>query len=529
MKNSLFLASIAIAVIFGLAGTTAISHPEDRAQKVEAAPRTIRLSSSDVQLAAAIGAPQTAPVQRWETTVDGMNSRYAPVIANVTGDSKLEILIDHASRDGFPRGTGRVALLDSSGAVLPGWPVDPDPAKRQMVTSMAIGDITGDGANEVIVGTFWTTDGYIGVGTEIYAFNGTGQILPGFPLVRIDEDTLYPTIVLADMDASAGSEMVVVTSEFVTIYDADGSQLPGWPQPVSSTDLVIHPAVGDLNNDGIMDITFFTTTSGTTGQGHAFSANGSYLSGWPITGPGRVCAAQAVIANIDATGTKEVLTTSCQYGNAGVFMYRSTGVAMTPILASEYSKYLGQTLTPVDMNTDGDLEILVPTSGPAGTVDAWHHTGVAVTGWPKAKDGTSDKGAASVVAGDVDNDGKAELILGTYTLSATNILAWNDDGTVLSGFPISQPLGATNHPRNGAIAITDIDADGLVDLVEVRSADSIDPSIIKTEVTMYEFASTFHSGRNQWPTFQHDAAHTGTHTPQSCILVKGRYICPVLY
>lgn len=481
---------------------------------VETVPVTIRLSTQGYTTEKTFHLALTAPIQQWRTAIDSLNARLAPVVANVVGDARSEILVDGAGMDGGQRGSGEVALLDSAGNILPGWPVDPDPTKKQMITSMAIGDIDGNGTREIVLADFWTRDGYQSLGVEIYAIDGTGVILPGFPIVREVQTTQTPRIALTDLDGNAGDEIAVVMNDLATVYTGDGTELPGWPKTFGYMENPSYPAVGDIDADGVADLVFFTSDHSLTGsRGHALGANGQYLPGWPITGPGRICDAQTVIADLDANGGKEVMITSCQYGNAGIFIYQANGTPSTPIRTTNYQQYMGQTPTPVDLDADGDLEIVVPSTG-SNIVDAWHHTGVRVAGWPVSQGGTNDRGASAAIAADVDADGKPEILLGTRTDVEASIYAWNHDGSVLSGFPISQPFTVTRM-RNGGLVVGDVDADGFTDLVVVRSADGSEASE-QTQITVHEFASVFQGESNPWPAFQHDAGHTGIYAPKKC-------------
>lgn len=490
--------------------------------EVDSVPLTINFSAGGYTEEVTVDLPVMSALYQWSTALSGMNSRLAPAIENVTGDTRDEILIDQAGLDGNERGKGKVILLDSAGVPLPGWPVDPDPAKKQVISGTAIGDINGDGTKEIIVADVWTLDGYLPKASEIYAFDAGGHVLDHFPIVKEGTSGDLPKIALADLDGTPGQEIVVIASSYATVYKADGSELPGWPKALGGNEQPSQPAVGDINNDGSADIVFFTSSMSGSGQGHALSAGGVYLPGWPITGPGRTCNAPAVIADVDRVGTPEVLTTSCQYGNAGLFIYTSSGATLSSILGNDYQKYMGQTPVPADVDADGDLEIFIPSVG-GGSIDGWHYDGTPVTGWPVVQEGATERNNNSIVAGDIDGDGDIEILLGTQTGLEASINAWHHDGRTVKGFPIKVPF-TESKMRNGAMSLGDIDADGLTDLVVVRSADPSETDSL-TQVTALEFSGSYRSGLIPWSSYQHDAARTGMYASSVCVDGTGYGTC----
>ena len=63
----------------------------------------------------------------------------APVVGDITGDGKQEIVFVNLSRD-------LVVAYDRFGNLLPGWPVEVDPVQDRLL----LADLTGDGVLEVV-------------------------------------------------------------------------------------------------------------------------------------------------------------------------------------------------------------------------------------------------------------------------------------------------------------------------------------------------------------------------------------------
>jgi len=230
--------------------------------------------------------------------------------------------------------------------------------------------------------------------------------------------------------ARVGSTWSVVWSrQTATDLNAAGAPSTGCETTVS--DIRSSPAIGDLDNDGHLEIV--VTTGGDPAQHrhggvlvYRYNSPWSFsvVSGWPqpkldIVGLG------AGASNPDG----------CWDGIWG-------------------SPALG------DLDSDGDLEVAV--EGFDRRLHVWHHNGQYVSGWPIAPPTIYRGGWSTPAIADIDRDNLAEVVFATdYKQgSAYNLYVFNSDASLLPGFPVQASQNMMSSP-----AIGDVNGDGWLDIV----------------------------------------------------------------
>ena len=389
-----------------------------------------------------------------------------PAIGDIDGDLEPEIV---------DSGGEHVYAWNEDGSVVPGFPVRLDPSKsapalrtrenhikRGFIASPTLGDLTGGPALEIVVP---------GLDQHVYAWNGQGAPLPGFPSKvkdpALDGAEIINTAAIGNIAGDDRPEIVVPTAEF----DADPTA-PG--APTGPLDLA-----GAIRG-GVTNI--LANAIGGSGRTYALGANGAVLPGWPIKPSGAVPDAlplvgpgvDHVLANVDsdpllevignvATGDVEAhngdgsaVTTydASPAGGEHVDKVRVLNLFENPIVADLDTTLPGPEVVKggLTLNQLLNLGVAVGQNLPYNHVmQAWNgQTGVSLPAFPQAIEDYQLLSSPAVA--DVSAAAGREVIVGTGLYYLRNI---NSTGAEGAGWP-----KFTGGWLFGVPAVGDVDGDG---------------------------------------------------------------------
>ncbi|MCG3172883.1 MAG: hypothetical protein GMKNLPBB_01054 [Myxococcota bacterium] len=414
-------------------------------------------------------------------------------MADLDGDGKEELV--------FATADGLIHAMRADGGENPGWPaktglmnaLDPanpqnnagsaafkDPAikaadwRQSVVSTVAVGDLNGDGAPGLDVAAA-TLEG------RIFAFNSRGEPLPGFPirLPGVDQNAtnkrawldnaIFGGVVLYDLNGDNTLEIIVAAGDQqVHAYTFDGKPLPGFPvlawsdKKQGSSDaersrIIGTPAIGLLDGDNIPDIVIGTTEvyDNVFARLYIIHGDGSKHPGGALHAGSPVSLTGAAV---------------------DVLPYVGRGIPTSPIIGDV-------------TGNDGKPEIQAMTI--AGPVLLFTGTGEQIIGMNSGtekfgKNATSKQGPSlsfinNTSMGDMDNDGRPEIMTGTVSLSlgsATSgakraeidhqVSAWkvaSRGGQLEGGFLPGFPRKVEDYQFFQNYVVADISGDGLAEII----------------------------------------------------------------
>ena len=229
------------------------------------------------------------------------------------------------------------------------------------------------------------------------------------------------SVTLGDVDGDGKKEFVVLegttgTSFTPRLFAADGTAKP-WNAPTIQQPYAGQMALADLDHNGKLETIVESTPYDTPpGYLHVLNPDGSERPGWPQPLSYYATGDSIAVGDLNRDGNEEIVLSH----NGELSVYKSDGTLLWPTLTSPNGGFGPAVLA--DVNGDGYPEIVAPywyvaqdTSLPAYEVEQLRvldRTGATIGSWTLAGEEGQEPAAPNVTAGDFLGDGKSEIASG---------------------------------------------------------------------------------------------------------------------
>lgn len=330
--------------------------------------------------------------------------------ADFNGDGKLDLVTANSNNNG----SGTVSILLGDGNGTFGAHIDLN-ASSGSASSVAVGDLDGDGLPDIVVGKN-------GTAVRIFINTGGGTFAPAVPYVTGSQPY---SLALADVNGDGFLDIVTANLNSddmsVLINQGDGTFVVNAPTPVGNAPTGV--VLSDFNADGKVDVAIVRQApAGLTvflgnGDGTFASAQNQALAGAP-----RAVAAgdfnvdgkmDLAVANDSSPGEVDILL-----GNGN-----GTFAAAAPYATGAFPR----SLAVAEFNGDHKLDVAAACTSTA-SVDVLSGTGTGTFGAASPNGIGASANPNGIVVGDFNGDGKPDIATSNYGLDTISVLLNNSAG-----------------------------------------------------------------------------------------------------
>jgi gliding motility-associated-like protein len=302
------------------------------------------------------------------------------------------------------------------------------------------------------------------------------------PVSRTATNTNMIMGVLGDIDGDGKLDVVGVgnggsTTAAGTMYIYRNTSVSGTPSLATGIAFPtgINPsavAVSDLDGDGRLDIITANFGDGTVSIYRNLSTSGTVTaSSFALvrtinvgTNPTSVSA-----GDLDGDGKPDLVVTNSGSNNISILRNISTTASVDFSAAQSFATGINpQIATLADLDGDGKLDIIVPNNGIAGagnTISVLRNTSTSGTINMDATIAPFTTGNAPVMVtiGDMNGDGKPDILVGNSTAKTISVLRNTSTGSGNIGFAANIDIAVSNAVTG--LTVGDLDGDGKADIV----------------------------------------------------------------
>jgi hypothetical protein len=329
--------------------------------------------------------------------------RSSPAFGDVNGDEKGEIVVGSDN--------GKLYAINGNGSIISGFP---KVTEGSIMSSPALEDLNGDKSLEIVVGS---------MDLGLYSWGKDGSKVCGFPVITgigSSQTGGWSSPALGDLSGDGSLEVVVgstkineqytiqgnvlakktVPSGRIVAVSGKGDDVAGFPLDLDLNTFIGYssPVLADLNGDGSLEIIF-----GSRDGLYCLNAKGDNVNGFPVKTDGSLEDSFIAVGDLEGNGKLEIAA-GCLDGRLYVWRNDGSDYPGFPIQTGAFVRHV----TLGDIDKDGKQEILGGSRD--NRVHAWKLDGTEVAGFPKV---VLSGVETAPTLGDLEGDGNLELAVGS--------------------------------------------------------------------------------------------------------------------
>jgi hypothetical protein len=450
----------------------------------------------------------------------GDNFSYSFTVGDLNADGRIDLAIGAFS---YSSETGRAYIFYNDGSIpttaaTADVIITGETTNNRFGASLAVGDLNADGKKDLIVGATWYSSnlgrGYIFYNDGSYPANASSADVA---ITGSTDDQLGITLTTGDLNTDGREDLIVgawyPAIRHTYVFYNDGSI----PTTAATADVDLRDTtssssfgytleIADLNSDGKVDLVVGAYND-VAGKMYFYEgqANFSWTLQQQPLGSSRVSPNVAgeeikitgeggsnfggeptglLTGDFNNDGKIDLAVGDRSFGSTKgrVYLFYNDGdypsgaTSADTIITGETGYDFGYSLTSGDLNTDGTADLIVGAIGNStGRVHIFYNDGLYPTTADTADiiitgNAASDSFGTSVVTGDLNFDGKTDLIVGAqgYSTETGRAYIFYNDGSIPTTAATADVTitGETTNNRFGSrLTVGDLNADGRIDLV----------------------------------------------------------------
>ncbi|MFT3881887.1 MAG: PKD domain-containing protein [Gemmatales bacterium] len=254
---------------------------------------------------------------------------------------------------------------------------------------------------------------------------------------------------------------------FVQVRNADGTlRFTISPFTKPSTLQTVRLATGDVNDDGIEDI-FVVPGPGASSLVKMFDgADGHLISSFTAFATTFTGGASIAAGDVNGDGVADIVVGTDKGAGPLVKIFDgSNNQLLRSFVPNNASSYTGVKVALGDVDGDGVVDVITSPGTSTESVQYRVRAQDALTGASRLnfllKPVNHGVATLNVTAGDLDHDGRAEIILATSRIGQTRVQTFKNGVVTETGLPFAANLQSTAF----SVAAKDLTGDGIADLL----------------------------------------------------------------